>query len=89
MSNIRTKAIEGIKLGDTFSVSRTFTEHDVLEFADISRDYNPVHFDKRFANVKGLDGRICHGLLVIMFLSLYSLFCLRWKQGFGANGGSP
>ena len=25
----------------------------------------------------------------IMFLSLYSLSCLRWKQGFGANGGSP
>jgi len=24
-----------------------------------------------------------------MFLSLYSLSCLRWKQGSGANGGSP
>jgi len=64
MSYIRKKAIEGIKVGDTFSVSRTFTEHDVLLFADISRDYNPVHFDDRFANVKKLDGRICHGLLV-------------------------
>ena len=64
MSYIRRKAIEGIKLGDTFSISRTFTEHDVLEFAHISRDYNPVHFDKRFANVKRLGGRICHGLLV-------------------------
>jgi hypothetical protein len=25
----------------------------------------------------------------IMFLSLYSLSSLRWKQVFGANGGSP
>ena len=64
MSYIRIKTIEGIKVGDTFSVSRTFTEDDVLQFADISKDYNPVHFDKRFTNVKKLDGRICHGLLV-------------------------
>ena len=69
MSYIRRKAIEGIKVGDTFSISRTFTEHDVLEFADISRDYNPVHFDKRFANVKRLDGCICHGLLVASLIT--------------------
>ena len=28
-------------------------------------------------------------ILAIMFLSLYSLSSLRWKQVFGANGGSP
>jgi 3-hydroxybutyryl-CoA dehydratase len=69
MSYIRIKAIEGIKAGDTFSVSRTFTKDDVLEFADISRDYNPVHFDKRFADVKKLEGRICHGLLVASLIT--------------------
>ena len=69
MSHIRRKAIEGIKVGDTFSISRTFTEHDVLQFADISRDYNPVHFDKRFTNAKKLDGRICHGLLVASLIT--------------------
>lgn len=69
MSYIRRKAIEGIKVGDTFSISRTFTEHDVLRFADISKDYNPVHFDKRFAKVKKLDGCICHGLLVASLIT--------------------
>ena len=64
MSHIREKAIEGLEIGDTFSVSRTFTEQDVIRFADISRDYNPVHFDERFAKVKNFDGLICHGLLV-------------------------
>jgi len=29
-----------------------------------TRDYNPVHFDERFANVKHFKGRICHGLLI-------------------------
>ena len=69
MSYIRRKAIEGIKVGDTFSISRTFTERDVLQFADISRDYNPIHFDKRFAIVKKLDECICHGLLVASLIT--------------------
>lgn len=69
MTDIRKKASEGLDIGDTFSVSRTFSEQDVLEFADVSRDYNPVHFDKRFARVKNFEGRICHGLLVASLLT--------------------
>ncbi len=49
---------------DVFSISREFTEEDTTSFAGITRDYNPVHFDDRFAEVKGLSNRICHGLLV-------------------------
>lgn len=64
MSSIRKQAIAGLKRGDTFSVSRTFTEQEVVAFADLSRDYNPVHFDHRFTRVKNFQGRLCHGLLV-------------------------
>lgn len=64
MSHLRKKAIAGLATGDTFTVSRTFTEQDVSQFAAISRDYNPIHFDKRFTTTKNLDGPICHGLLV-------------------------
>jgi len=64
MSEIRKKTVEGLQTGDVFSILRTFTESDVIKFADISRDYNPVHFDRRFSEVKNFDGRICHGLLV-------------------------
>jgi len=35
-----------------------------LKFADITRDYNPIHFEDRFVQAKNLRGRICHGLLV-------------------------
>jgi 3-hydroxybutyryl-CoA dehydratase len=63
-SSMRKQAIAGLKLGDSFSVSRTFTEQDTIAFADISGDYNPVHFDDRFANAKNFRGQICHGLLV-------------------------
>ena len=64
MSEIRRKTIEGLKVGDTFIVSRTFGEKDVKDFARMTEDYNPVHFDERFAKVKNLKGKICHGLLV-------------------------
>ena len=69
MSAIRRRAIQGIKIDDTFTVTRTFSEQDVLCFADITRDYNPVHFDERFTEVKKLNGRICHGLLVASILT--------------------
>ena len=36
----------------------------MLAFADITRDYNPIHFEKRFVQTKNFNGRICHGLLV-------------------------
>ena len=69
MSCIRKKTIEGLKVGDSFSVSRTFTEQDMLDFAHIARDYNPVHFDDRFAKKKNFKDRICHGLLVAGLLT--------------------
>jgi acyl dehydratase len=48
----------------TFTFSRTFITRDVEVFGDITRDYNPVHYEERFARIKGFSGLICHGLLV-------------------------
>jgi 3-hydroxybutyryl-CoA dehydratase len=64
MAGFRERAAEGLQVGDTFRTSRTFTEDDVILFARISRDYNPVHFDARFAKAKNFSAPICHGLLV-------------------------
>jgi acyl dehydratase len=69
MSHIRQKAIAGLNIGDKFSVSRTFSEQDVVQFAALSRDYNPIHFDERFSKVKNFDGLICHGLLVASLIT--------------------
>ena len=63
MAGFRERAAEGFQFGDTFRTSRTFTEDDVVVFARISRDYNPVHFDARFAKAKNFSAPICHGLL--------------------------
>jgi acyl dehydratase len=64
VSAIRRRAIEGIEAGDTFTVTRCFSEADTVRFGELTRDYNPVHHDDRFALAKGLPGRICHGLLI-------------------------
>lgn len=63
MPGFREKAAQGLQAGDSFSISRVFTESDVVRFAEISRDYNPVHFDARFANARNFRAPICHGLL--------------------------
>ncbi|CAB1057431.1 Acyl dehydratase [Olavius sp. associated proteobacterium Delta 1] len=64
MSKIRNKTIQGITVGETFVISRQFTEADMLAFASVTRDYNPIHFEKGYADVKNFNDRICHGLLV-------------------------
>lgn len=69
MSSIRKKAVQGIQIGDRFVVTRTITEADVLKFADVTRDYNPVHFEERFAKAKNFNGLISHGLLAASLLT--------------------
>ncbi|HBA34742.1 MAG TPA: acyl dehydratase [Gammaproteobacteria bacterium] len=63
MTSIRQRGIAGIRPGDTFSVTRTFCDDDIIQFAKISGDYNPVHFDAPFAHAKGFKACISHGLL--------------------------
>jgi 3-hydroxybutyryl-CoA dehydratase len=64
MSEWRRRATQGLNPGTTFTFARTFTNSDVEVFGDITRDYNPVHYEERFTRVKGFSGLICHGLLV-------------------------
>lgn len=53
------------KLGDRFvSQARTVTETDVVSFAALSGDYNPLHTDAEFAKTTPFGARIAHGMLV-------------------------
>ncbi len=69
MREWRQQAIAGLKPGTTFTFSRTFTREETEAFGDLTRDYNPVHYDQRFAAAKGFNGLICHGLLVGSMIS--------------------
>jgi acyl dehydratase len=52
MSEWRRRAAKGLSAGMTFTFSRTFTQKDVETFGDITRDYNPVHYEERFTRVR-------------------------------------
>ena len=88
MSEIRNRTIQGLQVGDTFTVSRCFSEEDMMAFADVTRDYNAVHFNSRFSKVKNFKDRVCHGLLVGSMLTeiggqiswLASVMNFRFKQ---------
>jgi len=69
MSEIRKKAAAGLKAGDTFTVVRKFTKNDTESFGNITKDYNPVHYDRRFIEAKQLNGPICHGLLIASLIT--------------------
>ena len=73
MSEIRTRTIQGLQSGDTFTISRRFTEEDMMTFANVTRDYNAVHLDSRFSGAKKFKDRICHGLLVGSMLTAFEL----------------
>ena len=65
-----TNALRGLtfdqfNLGDTFaSQARTVTEADVVNFAGLSGDFNPLHTDEEFGRATPFGGRIAHGMLV-------------------------
>jgi acyl dehydratase len=61
---VRQKAIDGLYKGDTFVHTRRFSQKETEEFGDLTRDYNPVHYDPRWTTAKGFGGLICHGLIV-------------------------
>jgi acyl dehydratase len=45
------------------SLARTVTESDILTFAGLTGDYNPIHTDAEFAKGTPYGERIAHGLL--------------------------
>jgi acyl dehydratase len=57
---------EDVEVGFRFETpSRTVTETDLVKFAGVSGDFNPLHTDERFAANTIYGGRIAHGALVL------------------------
>ncbi len=54
---------ENIHIGDTASLSKTITEHDVYSYAGITGDFNPVHVNAEFAKQSMFKQRIAHGMI--------------------------
>lgn len=58
-----------IKIGDSASYSRTFSEEDVCLYAGVTGDCNSVHLDEEYARNTVFKGRVVHGMLTAGLIS--------------------
>ncbi|MFZ5647698.1 MAG: MaoC family dehydratase [Bacillota bacterium] len=52
-----------MKVGDSVTFYRSFSEGDVANFTGITGDFNPIHMDPGTASSCGFKGRVVPGLL--------------------------
>lgn len=62
-------AYEDIKVDDEASITKTITEADIVAFANLTGDTNPVHLDAEYAAKSMFGERIAHGMLVAGLIS--------------------
>lgn len=56
-------------IGDCGSFSKTITDADIVLFAGVSGDFNPIHINDEFAKNSIFEKRIAHGMLSASFIS--------------------
>ena len=60
---------KNFQVGDKANLTRTITEDDILNFAKVSGDFNPLHIDESYAQTTLFKGRIAHGMLGASMIS--------------------
>ena len=61
--------IEDLSVGMSASFQKTVTEADIVLFAGVSGDTNPVHINEEYAKTTFFKGRIAHGMLGAAYIS--------------------
>jgi 3-hydroxybutyryl-CoA dehydratase len=69
MLQLENRTYEELNLGDIASVSHLVSERDLILFAEVSGDVNPVHLDEDFAAATPFKGRIAHGMFTGALIS--------------------
>ena len=60
---------EDLSVGQEASLSKTVSEAEIVAFAEISGDKNPVHIDAQYAAGTMFKERIAHGMLSAAYIS--------------------
>ncbi len=61
--------LEDLSVGMSDVFAKTVSEADIVLFAGVSGDTNPVHINQLFAEATPFKGRIAHGMLSASFIS--------------------
>lgn len=67
--NVVEKLYDEIQIGDRAEVSKEITSDDILDFARLTGDVNPVHIDDEYARKTFFKERIAHGMLTASLIS--------------------
>jgi acyl dehydratase len=66
---------EDVEVGQKWeSLGRTITQADLVNFAGLSGDFNPIHIDHDFAATTPFRQPIAHGLLILSIASGLGLY---------------
>lgn len=66
---MNTVYLEELSVGQSAQMVRIVTEADIVLFAQVSGDNNPVHLDEAFAAQTPFKTRIAHGMLSAAYIS--------------------
>lgn len=61
--------LEDLSVGMAAGFAKTVTDADLVLYAGVSGDTNPVHIDEEYAAATPFKGRIAHGMLTASFIS--------------------
>ena len=61
--------LEDLSVGQSAELVRTVTEGDIVAFAQVTGDTNPVHLDADYAATTSFGERIAHGMLSAGYIS--------------------
>lgn len=69
MSSMTGFYLEDLSEGMSMTFSKTITSADILMFAGVSGDTNPMHLDEEYASATQFKSRIAHGMLSASLIS--------------------
>jgi len=69
MKPIETYTIDELKVGLEAKIERLLTVEDIRNFANLTKDFHPLHTSVVYAKANGFEDIIAHGLLLSSFSS--------------------
>lgn len=64
-----TAALQPFELGRVSFTTKSASRSDLVRYAAVTRDFNPLHWDHVSARSAGLDGVVVHGLLMLSWMA--------------------
>ena len=62
-SNLEPVIWDDYEIGQSASFTKTITEEDVMKFAEVTGDYNPIHVNPDYAKTQMFGKQVAHGAL--------------------------